>query len=103
MIDQVEFVVQAGAGGAGIASMRREKFVPHGGPDGGDGGRGGSVVLVADSKVAGLGAYRDGRARRAEAGHAGSSALRKGAAGEDLELPVPVGSIVWDGGSASPT
>ena len=97
VIDQVEFVVQAGAGGAGIASMRREKFVPHGGPDGGDGGRGGSVVLVADARVAGLGAYRDGRPRVAQAGHAGSSALRKGAAGEDLELPVPVGSIVWDG------
>lgn len=97
MIDQVEFVAQAGAGGSGISSMRREKFVPHGGPDGGDGGRGGSVVLVADTKVAGLGAYRDGRPRTAAAGHAGSSSLRKGAAGEDLELPVPVGSIVWDG------
>ena len=97
MIDQVEFMVRAGVGGSGIVSMRREKFVPHGGPDGGDGGRGGSVVLVADSKVAGLGAYRDGRPRVAHAGRAGSSSLRKGAAGDDLELPVPVGSIVWDG------
>ena len=97
MIDQVEFVVQAGAGGGGIVSMRREKFVPLGGPDGGDGGRGGSVVLVADTKVAGLGAYRDARPRVAEAGRAGGAGQRKGASGEDLVLPVPVGSIVWDG------
>ena len=97
MIDQVEFAVRAGAGGDGLVSMRREKFVPHGGPDGGDGGRGGSVVLVADAKVAGLGAYRDGRPRAALDGSAGGSAQRKGAAGEPLELPVPVGSIAWAG------
>ena len=97
MIDQVAFVVQAGVGGGGIVSMRREKFVPHGGPDGGDGGRGGSVVLVANAKVAGLGAYRDGRLRKAEEGHPGGANQRRGAAGEHLVLPVPVGSIVWDG------
>ena len=97
MIDQVEFVAQAGAGGSGIVSMRREKFVPHGGPDGGDGGRGGSVVLVADAKVAGLGAYRSGRLRAAGDGRQGGSAQRKGAAGDELVLPVPVGSIAWAG------
>ena len=97
MIDQVEFVVQAGAGGGGIVSMRREKYVPLGGPDGGDGGRGGSVVLVAEPKVAGLGAYRDARMRVADAGRPGGPRLRKGASGADLELLVPVGSIVWHG------
>ena len=97
MIDQVEFVAQAGDGGSGIVSMRREKFVPHGGPDGGDGGRGGSVVLVADTKVAGLGAYRSGRLRAAGDGRPGGAAQRKGAAGEELVLPVPVGSIAWAG------
>ncbi|MDA1062361.1 MAG: GTPase ObgE, partial [Chloroflexi bacterium] len=56
MIDQVEFDVRAGKGGDGLASLRREKFVPHGGPDGGDGGRGGSVVLVATRTMASLGA-----------------------------------------------
>ena len=98
MIDHVAFVVQAGGGGGGIVSMRREKFVPQGGPDGGDGGRGGSVVLVADSKVAGLGAYRDARLRAANSGRPGGPSQRKGASGEDLVLPVPVGSIVWNGG-----
>ena len=100
MIDQVEFEVQAGAGGDGIASMRREKFAPHGGPDGGDGGRGGSVVLVADGGVTGLGAYRDGRARRADDGRAGASGQRRGASGEDALLRVPVGSVVRDADEA---
>ena len=96
MIDQVEFEVRAGRGGDGLASFRREKFVPHGGPDGGDGGRGGSVVLVADGRTSGLGAYRDARPRSAGNGEPGGSALRKGAAGNDLVLPVPEGCVVWD-------
>ena len=96
MIDQVEIEVTAGKGGDGIVSFRREKFVPHGGPDGGDGGRGGSVGLVADRTVTGLGAYRDRRLRAARPGEAGSSALRRGASGEDLWLPVPMGCVVWD-------
>lgn len=96
MIDQVVIEVAAGKGGDGIVSFRREKFVPHGGPDGGDGGRGGAVGLVADRTVTGLGAYRDGRVRAARGGQPGSSTLRRGAAGEDLWLPVPVGCVVWD-------
>ncbi|MYE45280.1 MAG: GTPase ObgE [Chloroflexi bacterium] len=96
MIDQVVVEVAAGKGGDGIVSFRREKFVPHGGPDGGDGGRGGSVGLVADRTVTGLGAYRDGRLRGARNGQPGSSTQRRGAAGEDLWLSVPVGCVVWD-------
>ena len=96
MIDQVEIEVAAGKGGDGIVSFRREKFVPHGGPDGGDGGRGGAVGLVANRTVNGLGAYRDGRTRAAQHGQPGSFSQRKGAAGEDLWLPVPVGCVVWD-------
>ena len=99
MIDQVEIEVAAGKGGDGIVSFRREKFVPHGGPDGGDGGRGGAVGLVANRTVNGLGAYRDGRTRAAQHGQPGSFSQRKGAAGEDLWLPVPVGCVVWDLGS----
>ena len=96
MIDQVEIEVVAGKGGGGVVSFRREKFVPHGGPDGGDGGRGGAVGLVAERTVAGLGAYRDRRTRSAQHGQPGSSVQRKGAAGEDLWLPVPVGCVVWE-------
>ena len=96
MIDQVEFEVVAGKGGDGIVSFRREKFVPRGGPDGGDGGRGGSVVLVADRMAAGLGAYRSQRRRTAGVGQPGGSARRRGAAGVGLRLPVPVGCVVWD-------
>ena len=96
VIDQVEIEVAAGKGGDGVVSFRREKFVPHGGPDGGDGGRGGAVGLVAHRTVTGLGAYRDRRTRAAPHGQPGSSSQRKGAAGEDLWLPVPVGCVVWE-------
>ncbi|MYB41319.1 MAG: GTPase ObgE [Chloroflexi bacterium] len=96
MIDQVEIEVVAGKGGDGIVSFRREKFVPHGGPDGGDGGRGGAVGLVADRSITGLGAYRASRVRAAQHGQPGSSVQRRGASGEDLWLPVPLGCVVWD-------
>ena len=96
MIDQVEFDVHAGNGGDGQVSLRREKFVPHGGPDGGDGGRGGSVVLVAERTMSGLGAYRDGRTRGAETGQPGGGGQRRGASGADLRLAVPEGCVVWD-------
>jgi len=96
VIDQVEFDVRAGRGGDGLVSLRREKFVPHGGPDGGDGGRGGSVVFGAERTVAGLGAYRDGRTRSGGNGQPGGGGQRKGAAGSDIRLAVPEGCVVWD-------
>ena len=79
-----------------MVSLRREKFVPHGGPDGGDGGRGGSVVLIAERTVSGLGAFRDGRTRSAETGWPGGGGQRRGASGADSRLVVPEGCVVWD-------
>ncbi len=77
-------------------SFRREKYVPLGGPDGGDGGRGGNVVLVADSTDATLAGFRERRAFRAPPGGAGGKNQRHGAAGEDIVLSVPPGTVVRD-------
>ncbi len=94
MIDRVEFTVVAGRGGDGAATFRREKFVPRGGPDGGDGGRGGNVVLVATRSLSTLRDFHHGDVHRAEDGKSGGSNRKKGASGADIELRVPVGSIV---------
>jgi len=77
-------------------SFRREKYVPMGGPDGGDGGRGGDVVLVADSTDSTLAGFRERRRFHAPAGGAGGKNDRHGAAGEDIVLSVPPGTIVSD-------
>ncbi|HEX2482994.1 MAG TPA: GTPase ObgE, partial [Methylomirabilota bacterium] len=93
-VDEVEIHVRAGDGGRGCVSFRREKYVPRGGPDGGDGGRGGSVILEADE---GLGTLLDFRYRRhyaAPRGGHGEGSDRHGANGEDLVLRVPVGTTV---------
>jgi len=95
MIDCVEFEVVAGNGGGGIVSFRREKFVPRGGPDGGDGGRGGDIVFVADSRMSTLQPYRDQRVRRAGNGQPGGPNRMHGASGETLVIPVPPGSVIW--------
>src|SRR5512134_2298038 len=95
-VDEVEVSVQAGAGGSGRVGFRREKYVPRGGPDGGDGGRGGDVVLVADRN---LGTLLDHRMRaevRAEPGAAGSGSNRTGADGATAVVRVPVGTLVYD-------
>ena len=96
MIDSAVFEVSGGRGGDGMVSFRREKFVPRGGPDGGDGGRGGDVVLRARQIMSTMAAYRDGRARRAIDGGCGTANQRHGASGEDLVLDVPAGTVVWD-------
>lgn len=96
VIDRVEFEVIAGNGGAGVVSFRREKFVPRGGPDGGDGGRGGDVVLVADVRLSTLRGLQDGRPQRAQDGRAGGTARRRGRSAPDLELRVPAGCVVWE-------
>jgi GTP-binding protein len=95
-LDEVSLDVTAGAGGRGSVSFRHEKYVPHGGPDGGDGGAGGSVILTVDGSETTLGRYRDRRLFRAPDGKAGGRALRSGPGGQDLVLPVPPGTVVRD-------
>jgi GTPase len=96
--DQAHIHVQAGRGGDGGLSFRREKFVPKGGPDGGDGGRGGDVALVADPSLRDLSGFR-GRTRfAAERGGNGRGARKHGADGKDVKLTVPVGTQVLDAG-----
>jgi GTP-binding protein len=95
-IDRVVVRVKAGDGGSGIISFRREKFVPMGGPDGGDGGRGGNVIVRADSNLATLLDYTYRDSWKAENGGHGSGANRTGRSGEDVILPVPPGTVVRD-------
>jgi GTP-binding protein len=94
--DQVKIFVRAGSGGAGSLHFRREKYVPKGGPDGGDGGRGGSVYAVADPSINTLHHYAFHRHHRAELGGNGTMRRRHGSSGEDLLLPVPMGTMVRD-------
>jgi GTPase len=98
-IDEAEIEVIAGKGGNGIASFRREKYVPKGGPDGGDGGRGGSVHVLADRNLNTLIDYRHQRTFRAQNGENGHGSDRYGKGGEDIILRVPVGTVVTDLGS----
>lgn len=95
-VDEVTLTVVAGAGGNGCTSFHREKFVPRGGPDGGDGGRGGDVVLVADGNLSTLLDHRPRRILRADAGGQGQRRNRHGRGAEDLVLRVPVGTMVFD-------
>ena len=88
----------AGRGGDGGLSFRREKYVPKGGPDGGDGGRGGDVALVADAALRDLSSLRRRRRVAAGGGGNGRGGRRHGADGETVEVPVPVGTQVFDGG-----
>jgi GTP-binding protein len=92
--DRARIRVQAGKGGDGGLSFRREKYVPKGGPDGGDGGRGGDVVLVADASLRDLSALRRRRLIKAGRGENGRGARKHGADGGDTELRVPVGTQV---------
>jgi len=95
-IDEAIIQVHAGKGGDGSAAFRREKYVPRGGPAGGDGGRGGSVWAVADRNVNTLVDYRFARIHRAGNGEPGRGSDQYGRAGEDLRLRVPVGTLVKD-------
>jgi GTP-binding protein len=101
-IDEAKIQVHAGKGGNGVASFRREKYVPRGGPDGGDGGRGGSVWAVADRNINTLIDYRYARIHRAENGENGQGSDCYGKAGRDIELRMPVGTIVRDAESGEP-
>ena len=95
-VDEANLNVRGGDGGAGAVSFRREAHVPKGGPDGGDGGKGGDLWLSADREVASLLAFRDRPHRRASSGAHGSGRGKHGGSGEDLRVAVPEGTIVKD-------
>ena len=94
--DRVQIVVRSGRGGDGGLTFRREKYVPKGGPDGGDGGRGGDVALIADPSLRDLSSLRGRRVFAAESGGNGRSTRKHGADGESVELAVPVGTQVTE-------
>mgnify|MGYP001061537666 FL=1 len=95
-VDEATIRVQAGNGGHGCLSFRREKYVEKGGPDGGDGGHGGSVYLVADPAMNTLADFRVARKFRAESGQGGAGRNKTGKSGEDLDVVVPCGTVVRD-------
>jgi GTP-binding protein len=95
-VDEAEIKVQAGHGGRGAVSFRREKFIPFGGPDGGDGGKGGDIYLVAKQGINTLADFRFHRAFKAPNGQPGSGADCTGAGGADLEVFVPIGTVIVD-------
>jgi GTP-binding protein len=95
-VDEAIVKIQAGHGGRGAVSFRREKFIPFGGPDGGDGGEGASVYLVATSGINTLADFRYQRGFKAPSGTAGAGKDCTGAAGVDFEIKVPVGTVVYD-------
>ena len=92
--DQAKIHVTAGRGGHGCTSFRREKHVPRGGPDGGDGGPGGSVYLVGDPQMRDLSPFVRRVHFKSEVGTHGEGSRRDGAAGADLEIPVPLGTVI---------
>ncbi|MDO8676969.1 MAG: GTPase ObgE [Acidobacteriota bacterium] len=94
-VDEVDIHIKAGDGGRGSLSFRREKFVPKGGPDGGNGGAGGSVFMVADPHRNTLVHFRFNPDYKAQRGGNGAGALRTGRGGRDLDIPVPVGTLVY--------
>jgi GTP-binding protein len=98
--DHAQIFVKAGDGGNGSAHFRREKFAPMGGPDGGDGGRGGSIYLVADPSMNTLVDYHYNARYKAKSGGAGSKQKMHGAKGDDLELRVPAGTLIRDAESS---
>ena len=98
-IDEAKIDVVAGNGGNGIASFRREKFIPFGGPDGGDGGRGGSVFAVADRNINTLIDYRFAKLHRAKKGEHGRGSDCYGKGADDVHLRMPVGTLIMDAAS----
>src|SRR3989442_15755102 len=98
-IDEAKITVKAGDGGHGSIAFRREKFVPKGGPSGGDGGNGGNIYLVADPHENTLLKFRFNHIFRAERGRHGEGSNRHGRNGEELEIRIPIGTAVYDAGT----
>jgi GTPase len=95
-IDEVQLTLKAGKGGDGVISWRREKYIPKGGPYGGDGGNGGDIILRATTHETTLGKFRHQKIIKAEEGGKGGTQEMHGASAEDLTIEVPVGTIVTD-------
>ena len=93
-IDEVQVSFVSGDGGDGCSSFRREKFVPKGGPSGGDGGKGGDVILISDSNINTLSSFRYKKFLKAENGQNGQNKDKYGKSGLDLIIKVPIGTIV---------
>ena len=98
-IDEIRITVQSGNGGAGCVSLRREKYIPKGGPDGGDGGRGGDVILKATTKKRTLYHLQFRKLYKAENGSSGQGRNRTGRNGGDLVIELPAGTLVIDADS----
>lgn len=95
-VDRAFIQLAAGKGGNGVVAWRREKYIPKGGPSGGNGGKGGDVIFIADEQIPSLDWYRNRRILKAENGANGGSNLRQGKRGQDLVLKVPCGTLVKD-------
>ena len=94
MLDYVKVSIRAGKGGNGSASFRRERFIPKGGPDGGDGGKGGNVIVESDANINTLDSFNRNQKLWAENGKNGSGKKMFGAKGDDLIVKVPVGTVL---------
>jgi len=95
-VDEAQVHMKAGRGGDGCVGFRREKFIPEGGPDGGDGGKGGDVVLIGDENVSDLTKFRFNPSIKAQNGDSGRGRDQFGHAGEDAEVRLPLGTVVYD-------
>ncbi len=95
-VDEIELEAHSGSGGDGMVAFRREKFISMGGPNGGDGGRGGDVVLIAETNVPTLLDLKSAKTIRAASGDKGGTSNKKGASGADIEVQVPVGTLIFD-------
>lgn len=95
-VDEAVLEIRSGSGGNGTVAFRREKYIPNGGPNGGDGGRGGDVILVADSNIATLLDFKSARRIKAPSGEDGGQNDCKGASGGHIEVRVPVGTLVYE-------
>src|SRR5512133_3052668 len=95
-IDEAKIFVRSGRGGAGMMHFHREKFVPRGGPDGGDGGKGGDVIFEVKSTLNTLGSFRPNQKFKAEDGVKGGPSQMSGRYGKDLVIHVPPGTVLFD-------
>lgn len=95
-IDEAHLEIKAGDGGSGASSFRREKYIPFGGPDGGDGGKGGDIFFKVNNNLNTLVDFQNKKLFKAKNGHRGSGKNKSGAAGEDLIIEIPMGTVIYD-------